>query len=193
MSRSVDLPDSVYAALEEAATAAGTSPAEWIASQLPQPAPTVEPECDGQPPRTLAERLEGYIGLVHSGRGDLSERVSELFAEGMVEKHRARQLSEPLETASEIPVHLSACTFAALEEAASASGTTPEGLDHRQSSTRVDHAAGSEGSEGLPSTTLAERFTALVGGFRSERGDLADRHSELFMEGLMEKRRLGNL
>src|SRR5687767_5135975 len=113
MSRSVDLPDSVFAALEEAATASGTSPAEWIAAHLPQPAPTVEPECDGQPPRTLAERLEGYIGLVHSGRGDLSERVSELFADGVVEKHRERQLAASRETASDTSVHLPACTLTA--------------------------------------------------------------------------------
>jgi len=193
MSRSIDLPDSVYAALEEAAAASGTTPADWIAAHLPQPAPTVEPECDGQPPLTLADEFAGRVGLLSSGRSDLSERVSELFAEGMVEKHRARQLSEPRETASEIPVHLSACTFAALEEAASASGTTPEGWIAANLPPVSTMQPGSEGSEGLPSTTLAERFAALVGGFRSERGDLAERHSELFMEGLLEKQRLDNL
>jgi hypothetical protein len=190
MSRSIDLPDPVYAALEEAATASGTTPAEWIAAHLPQPAPTVEPECEGQPPRTLADEFAGRVGLFSSGRSDLSERVSESFAEGRVEKHRARQLSEPQETASEIPVHLSACTFAALEEAASASGTTPEGWI---AANLPPVSTMQPGSEGLPSTTLAERFAALVGGFRSERGDLAERHSELFMEGLLEKQRLGNL
>src|SRR5687768_999218 len=98
MSRSIDLPDSVFAALEEAATASGTSPAEWIAAHLPQPAPTVEPECDGQPPRTLADEFAGRVGGFSSGRSDLSERVSELYGQGMVEKHRARQMSAHRET-----------------------------------------------------------------------------------------------
>ena len=92
MSRSVDLPDSVYAALEVAAAASGATPAEWIAERLPQPAPTAEPEGDEQPPRTLAERLKGYIGLVHSERGDLAERHSELFMEGLLEKQKRGHL-----------------------------------------------------------------------------------------------------
>jgi hypothetical protein len=190
MSRSVELPEVVYAALEEAAAASGTTPAEWIAARVPQPAPAIGPECEGQPPRTLAERFEGYIGLVSCGPSDLSERHSELLAEGMVEKHRARQLSASHETASEIPVHLPACTFAALEEAASASGTTPEGWI----AANLPPASTVEsGSEALPSTTLAERFAALVGGFRSGRGDLSERHSELFADGMVEKRRTGTL
>jgi hypothetical protein len=116
MNRSIDLPEDVFAALEEAATASGTTPVEWIAARLPQSAPAVEPECEGQSPRTLADELAGRVGLLASG--------------------------------PPIP-------------------------------------------EGTP--TPAERFAALVGGFRSERGDLAERHSELFMEGLLEKRRLGHL
>jgi hypothetical protein len=92
MSRSVDLPDSVYAALEEAATSSGTTPAGWIAAHLPQPAPAPQPECEEQPARTLAERLQGYIGLVDSGRTDLAERHSELFLEGLLEKQRMGHL-----------------------------------------------------------------------------------------------------
>jgi hypothetical protein len=92
MSRSVDLPDSVYAALEEAAASSGTTPAEWIAAHLPQPVPAPQPECERQPPRTLADEFAGYIGLFSSGCGDLSERVSEIYGEAMMEKHRARQL-----------------------------------------------------------------------------------------------------
>lgn len=92
MSRSIDLPDSVYAALEAAASASGTTPAEWIAANLPQSALEPEAECNGQPQKTLAERLEGYIGLIHSGRGDLAERHSELFMEGLLEKRRTGHL-----------------------------------------------------------------------------------------------------
>jgi len=92
MSRSVDLPDSVYAALEEAATSSGTTPAEWIAARLPQPAPPIPPECEGKLPRTLADSWAGYIGRFSSDCGDLSERVSEVYGEALMEKHRARQL-----------------------------------------------------------------------------------------------------
>jgi hypothetical protein len=90
MSQSVELPESVYAALEAAASAAGTTPAEWIAAQLPEP--EAQPEREEEAPRTLAERFEGYLGLVSLDRTDLAERASELFGEGMVEKHRAGQL-----------------------------------------------------------------------------------------------------
>ena len=107
MSRSIDLPEAVYAALEEAAAADATSPAGWIAARLPQPAPTA---CDGkpsrtlaeqfavetasskQPPRTLAERFEGHLGLVSLDRTDLAARASELFADGMEEKYRDGRL-----------------------------------------------------------------------------------------------------
>src|SRR4051812_22676943 len=184
MSRSVDLPEAVYAALEEAAAADATSPAEWIAARLPQPAPAVEAVCEGKPPRTLADEFAGRLGLFSSGPSDLSERVSELSGGGVVEKHEARQFSAPQETAGEIPVHLPACTFAALEEAASASGTTPRGWI---AANLPPASTAQPESKGVPSPTPAERFAALVGGFRSERGDLAERHSELFLEGLLEK------
>jgi hypothetical protein len=191
MSRSVDLPDSVYTVLEEAAAACGTSPAEWIAARLPQPAPPIEPECDGQPPRTLADEFAGRVGAFSSGRGDLSERVSELYGEGIVEKHRARQLQAHQETATGTAVNLSACIYAALQEAASASGTTPEGWI--AANLPLPASTVQPEPEGPSSLTLAERFAAHVGGFRSGRGDLSERHSELFTEGLVEKRRTGTL
>jgi hypothetical protein len=189
MSRSVELPEAVYAALEEAATASGTTPAEWIAARVPQPAPAIEPECEGQPPRTLAERFEGYIGLVSCDPSDLSERASELFAEGMVEKHRARQHSVPQETTSDTSVHLPACIFTALEETALASGTTPAGWI----AAALPRSAAPADGEDAPPGTLAERLAGLVGLIRSGRNDLAERHSELFLEGLLEKQRTGHL
>lgn len=191
MSRSVDLPDSVYTALEEAAATCGTTPAEWIAAQLPQPAPAIEPECDGQPPRTLAERLKGRVGLICSGRRDLSERHSELFAEGMVEKHRARQLRTHQETVTGTSVDLSACTYAALEEAASASGTTPAGWI--TANLPPVSPIRPEFEDAPPSGTLAERLAGLVGLVHSGRKDLSEQHSELFLEGMLEKRRTGHL
>lgn len=87
----VELPAEVYRQLEEEALAFDTTPAEWIASQLPRsfPATSRHPARRG---RTLADEFAGRVGLVASGRRDGSERVSEIFTEGMVEKHRAGTL-----------------------------------------------------------------------------------------------------
>jgi hypothetical protein len=38
MGRTVELPDAVYAALEEAARASGQTTADWIAASIPEPA-----------------------------------------------------------------------------------------------------------------------------------------------------------
>jgi hypothetical protein len=89
--RVVEVPEDVYHGLQEEALASGTTPAEWIAAHLSQPATAVQPECEGQPPSTLVDGWAGYIGRFSSGCGDLSERVSEIYAEGMMEKHQARQ------------------------------------------------------------------------------------------------------
>jgi hypothetical protein len=40
MSRSIELPDAVYAALEKTAQANGTTAADWIAAQIPAMPPT---------------------------------------------------------------------------------------------------------------------------------------------------------
>jgi len=37
MTRSIELPEAVYTALEKAAQASGTTPADWIAAQIPAP------------------------------------------------------------------------------------------------------------------------------------------------------------
>lgn len=72
MSRMLELPDTVYAALQEAAEASGLTPAVWIANHLPEASAQTgeEPE----PPRTLVERFAGRVGQVASGgRVRLSE------------------------------------------------------------------------------------------------------------------------
>ncbi|HEX8245880.1 MAG TPA: hypothetical protein VF541_20370 [Longimicrobium sp.] len=113
MSGTVELPDDVYVQLQAAAAAAGTTPAEWIAARLPrgcqesgtadsQPHrscasddPAVAPPDAGNgagPQQTLADRLAGRIGRLSSGRTDLSERVSEIFLEGLLEKKRTGRL-----------------------------------------------------------------------------------------------------
>ncbi|HEX8906468.1 MAG TPA: hypothetical protein VF771_16580 [Longimicrobiaceae bacterium] len=110
MSRTVKLSDDVYQRLETEAAAAGTTPAEWIAARLPEPCAngdvaatgesTVAPESsaplgameNGSSGKTLADRLAGRIGRFSSGRSDLSERVGEIFQEGMLEKKRKGHL-----------------------------------------------------------------------------------------------------
>ena len=79
MSRMVEFPDGLYEQLEEAASAAGTTPIEWIAERLPKPCSNGA----GSTARTLADEFAGEIGVFRSGRGDLSERAGELFAEGI--------------------------------------------------------------------------------------------------------------
>ena len=91
MSRSVELPDSVYDALEAVASASGTTPAGWIAAKLPSTTDT-PPEPEPASDETLEDGFEDYIGLFNSGRGDLAERHSELFLEGLLEKRRTGTL-----------------------------------------------------------------------------------------------------
>jgi hypothetical protein len=161
MSRSVDLPDSVYAALQEAAAESSTTPVEWIAAQLPQPAPVAEPPSNGKPPRTLAERLEGRVGLFGSGPRALAER------------------------------RLPESVYAALEEAALASGTTPaEWVTARLPQHEQEAETACDGQSPL---TLADRFEGYLGLVSFEPSDAAARASELFADGMVEKHRDGRL
>lgn len=89
MSRTLELPDAVYAALEREAAARGLDPVAWIAAHLPAH-PTTKP--DEQSAKSLAERMTGYIGVFASGLGDLSEDTGRKFAEGMEEKRREGRL-----------------------------------------------------------------------------------------------------
>lgn len=54
--------------------------------------PLPEPAGEQVETRTLADRLAGRIGRIRSGRSDLSERASELFGEGLLEKKREGRL-----------------------------------------------------------------------------------------------------
>lgn len=86
MSHSLDLPDHIYAALEQAAAASGTTPVQWIASRLPSPVA----ESDN---RSLAERFAGRTGRIASGQGEpLSEDCGNKFADYLEEKRKAGRL-----------------------------------------------------------------------------------------------------
>lgn len=92
MSRTVELPEAVYAALHEAAEASGMTPAAWIAAHLPGPSATdreqVQPTA-----RTLADEFAGRTGVIGSGgQARLSEKTGEKFAEHLEAKRRAGHL-----------------------------------------------------------------------------------------------------
>jgi hypothetical protein len=100
MSRNVELPDDVYARVEQHAAAAGMTVVEWIAAGAPRLVQGTGEQFEGknempqdqQETRTMADRLAGRIGTMRSGRSDLSERGRELFIEGLLEKKRMGRL-----------------------------------------------------------------------------------------------------
>ena len=63
MSKTLELPEELYARLEEAAETSGTTPEGWLDQHLPKPQPK-PPTGDG---KTLRQRLEGLIGNFSSG------------------------------------------------------------------------------------------------------------------------------
>ena len=90
MSRNVELPDDVYARIEEAASQSGNSVAEVIASRFPAPSPSAngtsgEPPSAtgvGKAPRTLADLAEGLVGQVAgTGPRDLAQNHSKYMGE----------------------------------------------------------------------------------------------------------------
>jgi hypothetical protein len=94
MSRSIELSDEEYAGLERAAEMEGITPAEWIARRIPRWADAdFRSSSEGQPVRTMADRLAGRIGRFHSGNGQpSSDNLRESFSEYLEEKHRAGHL-----------------------------------------------------------------------------------------------------
>jgi hypothetical protein len=91
MNRSVELPESDYARLEEAAAAEGVTPAAWIRERLPQP--SVTPCSNGKPAKSLADLFEGQIGRFSSGTGEpRSDDLRESFGAYLEQQHRAGRL-----------------------------------------------------------------------------------------------------
>lgn len=95
MGHMLEIPDPLYAALEEAASASGTTPIGWIAAHLPQATASGTPkdEPDTESAKTLADLFAGRVGRISSGgRERLSENPGELFTEYLEEKRRAGSL-----------------------------------------------------------------------------------------------------
>lgn len=85
MSRMLEVPDSLYHDLEEAASASGTTPVGWLAANVPK----AETDPAAGAPRSLADMMEGLIGTFESATDEnLSGNHSEIFAEILQQKHR---------------------------------------------------------------------------------------------------------
>jgi hypothetical protein len=96
MDRIIELPDSVYEALQAVAAKSGTDPAGWITAQLaeeepkPESAPVIAPE---ESPKTLYDLFKPHIGKFRSdGTKVLSENCGEQFTEYLLEKRRKGHL-----------------------------------------------------------------------------------------------------
>jgi len=94
MSHLLEIPDTLFTALKEAADANGLNPVEWIAAQLPRIQPAKGPESeqiDG--PKTLADLFAGRVGRIRSGgREHLSEECGTKFTDYLEEKRKAGHL-----------------------------------------------------------------------------------------------------
>jgi hypothetical protein len=89
MSRSLEIPDPIFDALEQAASATGTTPVGWIAAHLPSNAKTSA----GNEAKSLADLLEGHIGTINSGGNEaLSQNTGDRFTEYVVQKRREGRL-----------------------------------------------------------------------------------------------------
>jgi hypothetical protein len=85
MSKTLELPDPIYDALQEAAIAGGTTPEGWIAAHLPA---SRVPSQTGDA-KSLADLFRGKIGRIKSsGKEALSENCGERFTDYLEEKRR---------------------------------------------------------------------------------------------------------
>lgn len=90
MSKSLELPDPLFDALERAAITSGTTPAGWIAARLPS---EESPKENGARPQSLADAMAEHIGTVHSGGKEaLSQNCGERFTDYLVQKRREGRL-----------------------------------------------------------------------------------------------------
>jgi hypothetical protein len=102
MSKMIELSDSDYAAIQEAASAAGMTPDEWIVARLVASRGTAEEgvnassaasDPNAKPAKTLADLFAGRIGRFNSGSGEPRvETLRESFGEHLEQKHRTGTL-----------------------------------------------------------------------------------------------------
>lgn len=94
MSHILEIPDSLYAALKEAADASDLTPVDWIAARLPhaqRPDGAETTQAGG--PRTLADLFAGRVGRIRSGGKErLSEDCGAKFTDSLEDQRRAGHL-----------------------------------------------------------------------------------------------------
>ena len=91
MSHLLEMPDKLYAALQAAADANGTTPLGWIAAHLATAAETEERDAEHAKggPRTLADLFVGRVGHIRSGGTErLSEECGAKFTDYVEAKRR---------------------------------------------------------------------------------------------------------
>jgi hypothetical protein len=92
MSKTIVMPDELFARLERAAAGVGATPLGWIDSMLPMDTNGRPSPADGLP-STMAERLAGRLGRIGSGTGlPAADQASDSFAEYLLAKQRAGHL-----------------------------------------------------------------------------------------------------
>ena len=90
MSHLLEMPDELYAALQAAADASGTTPLAWIAAHVATAAKTdARPAEHAATPRTLADLFAGRVGHIRSGGTErLSEECGAKFTDYVDAKRR---------------------------------------------------------------------------------------------------------
>jgi hypothetical protein len=94
MSQTLEIPDTLYTALKEAAEASGLTPVAWIAARLQHAQSVTESQAkQANGPRTLADLFAGRVGRIRSGgREHLSEECGAKFTDYLEEKRKAGHL-----------------------------------------------------------------------------------------------------
>jgi hypothetical protein len=94
MAHTLEIPEPLYRSLTAAAEKSGKTPLEWLAAQLGKSRVAHHP--DSRAPEegvTLADRMKGRLGRIHSGGGDLlSEAGGEAFTDELVQKREEGRL-----------------------------------------------------------------------------------------------------
>jgi hypothetical protein len=94
MDRIIELPDSVYEALQAVAAKSGTDPVGWIKTQLAETEAKPETKHD-EAPKTMYDLLKPHIGVVQSDgvpHKTNSDDYSQQFLEILLEKQRKGHL-----------------------------------------------------------------------------------------------------
>lgn len=94
MSHMLEIPDTLYTALKEAADESGLTPLDWIATHFGQSQETKQESSEQEgSPQTLADLFAGRVGRIRSnGQERLSEECGPKFTDYLEEKKRTGHL-----------------------------------------------------------------------------------------------------